>query len=103
MSEKILEYPQALLNQVKRVALEAGDSTLEYFDESGAFADFDSKDDGSPVTIADQTAHDIILKGLKNITPSISIISEEGAGQPEEKAPGRVAPVRLSRRCCCPH
>lgn len=78
MSEKILEYPQALLNQVKRVALEAGDSTLEYFDESGAFADFDSKDDGSPVTIADKTAHDIILKGLKNITPSISVISEEG-------------------------
>ena len=42
MSEKILEFPQALLNQVKRVALEAGDSTLEYFDESGAFADFGS-------------------------------------------------------------
>jgi 3'(2'), 5'-bisphosphate nucleotidase len=78
MSEKILNFPSALLNQVKRVALEAGDATLEYFDESGAFADFDSKEDGSPVTIADKTAHDIIIAGLKNITPSVSIISEEG-------------------------
>lgn len=76
--DKILNYPSALLNQVRRLALEAGDATLEFFDEAGFQNEIIDKDDGSPVTIADQTAHDIIMKGLKEITPSVSIISEEG-------------------------
>ena len=76
--DKILNYPSALLNQIKRVALEAGNATLDYFDEAGFQGDVISKDDLSPVTIADQSAHDIIMKALKDITPSVSVISEEG-------------------------
>jgi 3'(2'), 5'-bisphosphate nucleotidase len=80
MPDKILQYPQALLNQVKRLAVEAGDATLMHFDEAGLHGDLViHKSDGSPVTIADQEAHDIIIAGLKTITPSISIISEEGS------------------------
>lgn len=35
------------------------------------------KDDGSPVTLADQAAEDIIVAGLKSIAPNIPIIAEE--------------------------
>lgn len=86
MPDKILNYPQALINQVKRVAIEAGDATLLHFDESGYHDDIDHKADGSPVTLADQTAHDVILNGLKSITPSIKIISEEGCHETDIKS-----------------
>ncbi len=35
------------------------------------------KEDGSPVTVADQKAEEIILTGLKEISPNIPIIAEE--------------------------
>ena len=76
--DKILNYPPALLNQIRRVAIAAGDATLEYFDESGSQVTVMTKDDNSPVTIADKTAHDIIMKALREITPSVSVVSEEG-------------------------
>ena len=53
-SDKLLSYPKALCEQVKRLAVEAGDITLDYFDEGGV--DSQQKEDGSPVTLADQHA-----------------------------------------------
>lgn len=75
---KILEHLPALMNQVRRVAVEAGNLTLDYFDESG-FQDADAKADGSPVTIADQKAEELIIKALKQITPDVPIVGEESA------------------------
>lgn len=40
------------------------------------------KDGGSPLTIADMTAHNIILKRLKEITPGLPVLSEESSAVP---------------------
>lgn len=77
---KILQHLPALMNQVRRVAVEAGNLTLDYFDESG-FQDANAKADGSPVTIADQKAEELIEKALKNITPDLLIVGEEAASE----------------------
>ncbi len=77
---KILNHLPALMNQVRRVAVEAGNLTLDYFDESG-FLDADEKFDGSPVTIADQKAEELIEKALKEITPDVLIVGEEAASE----------------------
>lgn len=79
MSDKILNYLPALCNQIKRLAVEAGEATLPFFDESGAGA-FTSKIDGSPVTEADKAADKIIREGLRSIAPSVPLISEEDEG-----------------------
>src|SRR5690606_10757660 len=78
-SEKLLQHPKALCNMLRRLAVEAGDHTLNYFDESGSHAnhDLDRKDDGSPVTIADREAEEIILKGLADILPDVPVVAEE--------------------------
>jgi 3'(2'), 5'-bisphosphate nucleotidase len=75
---KILQHLPALCNQIRRVAVEAGNLTLDYFDESG-FDDAEKKDDGSPVTIADQKAEDLIEAALRDITPDVLIVGEEAA------------------------
>ena len=36
-----------------------------------------NKDDGSPLTLADESSNNIIIQGLKRITPEIQIVSEE--------------------------
>ena len=82
MTDKILQYLPALCNQVKRLAVEAGDATLEFYDESGS-GEFTDKADGSPVTLADHAAHKIIIEGLKSITPSVPVISEENEEHPD--------------------
>ena len=38
---------------------------------------YKNKDDGSPLTLADESSNDIIIEGLKRITPGIQVISEE--------------------------
>ena len=75
---KILQHLPALCNQIRRIAIEAGNLTLDYFDESG-FDDAQKKDDGSPVTLADQKAEELIEKALKDITPEVIIVGEEAA------------------------
>ncbi|MEZ5902376.1 MAG: 3'(2'),5'-bisphosphate nucleotidase CysQ [Alphaproteobacteria bacterium] len=77
---RILEHLPALMNQVRRVAVEAGNLTLDYFDESG-FQGADAKADGSPVTLADQKAEELIEKALKDITPELLIVGEEAASE----------------------
>lgn len=76
LSEKLIQNPLALCNMVRRVAIAAGDATLEYFEESG-YEGADIKNDGSPVTKADHAADRIIIAQLKEITPDIPVISEE--------------------------
>jgi len=37
----------------------------------------ENKDDGSPLTIADESSNNILIDGLKEITPQVQVISEE--------------------------
>ncbi|MEM6781360.1 MAG: 3'(2'),5'-bisphosphate nucleotidase CysQ [Pseudomonadota bacterium] len=76
MSEKLLDHLPALCNQVRRIALEAGEVTLDYFDDAG-FEGADAKADGSPVTLADQKAEEVIEKALKDILPDVKVVGEE--------------------------
>lgn len=78
MTSKILNHLPALMAQIRRLAIEAGELTLNYFDESG-FEGADAKTDGSPVTLADQKAEELIEKALKQITPEVLIVGEEAA------------------------
>jgi 3'(2'), 5'-bisphosphate nucleotidase len=76
LSNKLLENKQALCNIVKRIACEAGELTLEFFDESGC-GDYEIKDNSSPVTEADLKAELFIEKSLKDITPELYMVGEE--------------------------
>lgn len=68
--------PAIAINEVISIARAAGDAIVDIYDT----ADFsiEIKDDDSPLTTADKRAHDIIVNGLKKLTPDIPIISEEG-------------------------
>lgn len=73
---KILNHLPALTNQIKRIAVEAGDIIQNHFDEGG-FDDVTNKSDGSPVTIADKEAEIFIIKELERLTPNVPIVGEE--------------------------
>lgn len=74
-SQKLLNHPQAVCNMVRRIAVEAGDHILQYYDESGSQSE--QKDDGSPVTIADRESEAIILRGLIAMMPDVPVVAEE--------------------------
>lgn len=46
------------------------------------------KADTSPLTLADQAAEDIILAGLRDLAPSIPVVSEEAASQGKKMVAG---------------
>ena len=77
-ADQLLTHHAALCNVVRRIAVEAGHVTLEYFDESG-YVGAETKGDGSPVTAADEAAEDIITAKLKEALPAVPIIGEEAA------------------------
>ena len=68
-----------LLPEVKKIAELAGEAILKVY-----HSDFDveHKDDNSPLTAADTAAHEIIMAGLKELTPELPCLSEEGADIP---------------------
>jgi 3'(2'), 5'-bisphosphate nucleotidase len=63
-----------LVAHIQILAQGAGEVILPYFSQSVAF---DSKADGSPVTLADKAADAFIAAGLQRLTPDIPILSEE--------------------------
>jgi 3'(2'), 5'-bisphosphate nucleotidase len=64
-----------LRSAVISLAREAGRATMTYY--NGAAAEVRQKDDHSPVTLADEVAHRILLDGLRRIDPATPIVSEE--------------------------
>ncbi len=76
MSPKLLSHHGALCNMIRRIAVEAGELILEYAD---GIKDMQasSKDDGSPVTKADQEAERLIEARLLAILPDIPVVGEE--------------------------
>lgn len=62
-----------LIHDVAEIAEEAGEATLEYYEEAEA----QYKDDESPLTEADLEANRIIEEGLGELDPDFPVISEE--------------------------
>ncbi|SDU24950.1 3'(2'),5'-bisphosphate nucleotidase CysQ [Halopseudomonas salegens] len=67
------------IEQLAQLAREAGAATLRYWQQN---PDVQHKADDSPVTAADLAAHDLLLAGLRKLTPGIPVISEEAADIP---------------------
>lgn len=69
--------PKELVESVIVMAELAGEKILPYFgltqDEMGVR----SKEDNSPLTSADMDAHELVLKGLRQLTPDLPVLSEE--------------------------
>ena len=72
-----------LLKELKLAARNAGNEIMKIYANS---INVKFKDDGSPVTLADKAAEDVILKKLKEITPDILIVSEEDSKSHSSKA-----------------
>ncbi|RBP27017.1 3'(2'),5'-bisphosphate nucleotidase [Marinobacter pelagius] len=72
----------SILPDVLKIADEASEKVLHIYE-----SDFKVryKEDNSPITAADEAAHDIIYKGLRNISRDIPILSEEGKSIPWEE------------------
>lgn len=66
------------LEEIKRIAKQAGEKILDIYTNEDFSKTIDFKSDDSPLTIADKAAHEIIVKALKTLSPSIPILSEEG-------------------------
>jgi len=62
---------------VVSIALRAGAAILEIYNRPSAIQ-VTTKDDNSPLTEADITAHEIIVKGLNGLDHNTPIVSEEG-------------------------
>lgn len=75
-TQKYISNLGALCNIVKRLAREAGDITLDYFEDSG-YHGADIKADGSPLTLADQKAESLIRAKLEELTPELLFVGEE--------------------------
>ena len=63
-----------LLPDLIDLSSEASSSIMEIY--SSDFS-HENKDDGSPLTLADESSNNIIIDRLKEITPKIQIVSEE--------------------------
>ncbi|WP_439123673.1 3'(2'),5'-bisphosphate nucleotidase CysQ [Marivita sp.] len=65
----------ALMHEMRRLALEAGDKIMEIYQAD----DFDvrSKSDDSPVTAADEAADALISAGLRAAFPEVALVTEE--------------------------
>ncbi len=65
-----------LLMPLLRLAARAGEAILEVYESDDVEAE--RKADDSPLTLADRRAHDLIDAELRELTPRIPVLSEEG-------------------------
>lgn len=64
--------------ELVNLAKKAGEAILEIYNNLELAGDVDYKKDDSPLTLADQASHEVIMEGLQRLHPEIPIISEEG-------------------------
>ena len=64
----------AFMAQVVRLAQRAGDAILSVYSEQ---FEVTHKTDQSPLTEADLRSHDLLLQGLRALTPELPVLSEE--------------------------
>jgi 3'(2'), 5'-bisphosphate nucleotidase len=76
-----------LRSAVAELAREAGRATMTYYgDENGAGVR--AKADESPVTLADEAAHHILVDGLHRLDPETPVVSEESQAEGYEARRG---------------
>jgi 3'(2'), 5'-bisphosphate nucleotidase len=76
-----------LRSAVADLAREAGRATMTYYDDAES-AGVREKEDRSPVTLADEAAHRILVEGLHRIDPDTPVVSEEAQAAPFETRKG---------------
>ena len=76
-----IDYSQ-LLEELQKVARDAGNEIMKIYTST---VEANYKEDGSPVTLADQVAEHIIHNKLKEIIPEIPVISEEDSSTHNSK------------------
>ncbi len=67
--------------EMRRAALEAGEKTLQFFQNEDLAVE--AKSDDSPVTAADRAADDVIVARLETAFPDIPVVTEERADSHE--------------------
>ncbi len=72
---------------VAELAREAGRATMAYYGEIES-AGVREKADQSPITLADEAAHQILVDGLRQLDPEIPVVSEESAAEGYEARQG---------------
>ncbi|MBA1149360.1 3'(2'),5'-bisphosphate nucleotidase CysQ [Ectothiorhodospiraceae bacterium WFHF3C12] len=70
-----LEERKELLDPLCELARSAGERIMAVYQRD---FEVDTKDDDSPLTEADRAAHEALVKGLRELTPGIPVLSEEG-------------------------
>ena len=75
-------HPATLADILRRMAEEGGLTTLKYY-SGEAGLELRAKEDASPVTAADEACEALLLERLRDLTPSIPVVSEEAAGKGE--------------------
>ncbi|HKU14846.1 MAG TPA: 3'(2'),5'-bisphosphate nucleotidase CysQ [Steroidobacteraceae bacterium] len=68
-----------LLTDVVALARRAGNAILEVY---GQQFEVTNKADHSPLTLADTQSHDVIVQGLRALTPDLPVLSEEASDIP---------------------
>ncbi len=79
MTQAFSDLPHPLMGPVIDLCRRAGEVILPFW-RSGV--EVTAKSDDSPVTAADIAAHEVLVAGLKELDPSIHILSEEDADIP---------------------
>jgi len=72
----IVSASPELADKLVKLSLEAGVVIMEVYNAASGI-DTETKGDDSPVTIADQKAEDLILKGLSEAAPGVPVLAEE--------------------------
>jgi len=69
-----LKYQNLSINKLVAIAREAGSEIMKIYARDFSV---ETKEDKSPLTDADKKSNEVILKGLKELSPEIPFISEE--------------------------
>jgi len=72
-----MEELTELVFQVCDLATQAGEKVMRFY---GNGVDVTFKTDASPLTAADQTSHEFLIKFLQELLPDAPVVSEESDG-----------------------
>jgi 3'(2'), 5'-bisphosphate nucleotidase len=72
------------MGAVLDIAAEAGKAVRGLYSRPQLYDQLSPKSGAFPLSLADKTAHEMITRRLKALTPGIPVLSEEGADMPDE-------------------